>query len=324
MKILVTGAAGFLGKRIVLELVKHGQTDLRAIVRQPSQVAANSACELVGGNLMSLADMINATRGIDLVIHAAAGTKGAAADMFANSVIGTRNLMNACRENKVRRVLLVSSFSVYDTSNIPTGSTVSEVTPIEKNGVSKGVYAYTKTQQEHLFTSTAAEYGIESIVIRPGVIFGPGSAAMSPRVGISAMGWFAKLGGANLLPLTYVDNCAEAIVIAALQGTSGQSYNITDDDLPTCGDYFAKYQKAVKKTKNFPMPGFVLKAAVGWLERYAKRSHGQLPAVLNSHIVKSQYRPFSYDNSKMKALGWAPKVTMDQALQNAFDSMKKL
>jgi nucleoside-diphosphate-sugar epimerase len=322
MRVLLTGGAGFLGKRLIQSLSDSGQTDVTCVVRKIPKVESRSHLKYVPGNLMSKADMIQATTNIDLVIHAAAGTKGGAADMFANSVIGTRNLLDACKANKVKRVLLVSSFSVFDTSSIATGSVVDEHTPLENDGVRKGTYAYTKTQQEQIFWKLCQDYGIESLVVRPGVIFGEGGVHMSPRVGISALGWFAKLGGGNTLPLTYVNNCADAIVTIALKGVAGQAYNIVDDDLPSCSKYLEQYRREVKKLKAFPMPKPVLKLAVKWLEGYAKRSNGQLPAVLNDHIVKSTYRPFRYTNSKLKLLGWTPKVPMNQALTQTFVDLK--
>jgi nucleoside-diphosphate-sugar epimerase len=322
MKILLTGGAGFLGRRMIESLFQANQSEIYCVVRKVPQEAPKPGMQYVAGNLMAKNDMIRATQGMELVLHAAAGTKGGAADMFANSVIGTRNLMEACQINKVKRVVLVSSFSVFDTSNIATNSVVDETTPMEADGVKKGVYAYTKTQQEHIFWKLAKEYGIEGLVVRPGVIFGPGGVAMSPRVGISALGWFAKLGGANTLPLTYVQNCADAIVTVGLKGIAGEVYNIVDDDLPSCRSYLSAYRREVIKLKSFPMPLPMLKLAVSWLEGYAKRSHGQLPAVLNSHIVRSTYRPFKYSNQKIKSLGWQPEKPMQLALKQTFESLR--
>ena len=322
MKILLTGGAGFLGQRMIESLFQAGQSDIYCVVRKIPNEVPRPGMQYIAGNLMAKNDMVRATQGMELVLHAAAGTKGGAADMYANSVIGTRNLLEACQINKVKRVVLVSSFSVFDTSDIATDSVIDESTPIEADGVKKGVYAYTKTQQEHLFWKLANEYGLEGLVVRPGVIFGPGGVAMSPRVGISALGWFAKLGGSNTLPLTYVQNCADAIVAVGLKGIAGQAYNIVDDDLPSCRSYLARYCRDVQKLKTFPMPLPVLKVAVRWLENYAKKSNGQLPAILNDHIVRSQYRPFRYSNEKMKKLGWQPQKPMQEALQQTFESLK--
>ena len=332
MKVLVTGAAGFLGGRIVERLLAHQQLDLRLAVRQGVGNAkldrwrrehANARIEVAALNLLSRDGIASALQGVDTIIHAAAGTKGGVADMYMNSVVGTRNLLDAVAGTSVRRILLISSFSVYRTVDLPDNDLLTEQSPLEAVGVEKGGYAYTKVQQEHLYCEYQARLGFESVVLRPGVIYGPGGSGMSSRVGISALGLFASLGGSNLLPFNHVDNCADAIAHAAQHAPSGAVYNLVDDDLPSCAQYLREYRRTVKRMKVIPMPYPVLMWAAKWLTGYSERSGGQLPAVLTPYVVRSMYRPLRYSNRAIKSLGWSQLVKTETGLAEFFEHLKQ-
>jgi nucleoside-diphosphate-sugar epimerase len=331
MKVLVTGASGFLGQRIVASLIAAGVEDLRLAVRQPGAGAklqplasgTRSRLDIVTLNLLSREQLLRAVDGVDLVIHAAAGTRGGAADMFMNSVVGTRNLLDAVAIAGVRRFVLVSSFSVYDTGRLADGAVLDESAALEVGGVAKGGYAFTKVQQEELYRAHPAFTTLESIIVRPGVIFGAGGGSgLSSRVGISVLGTFVSLGGKNLLPLTQVDNCADAIVMAALNGSPGDVFNVVDDDLPTCADYLRQYRARVRPLRVVPLPYQMLLWGSSLLQRYSRRSKGQLPAILTPYIVRAMYRSIGYSNSRLKALGWQPKIGMRSALEQSFGSLR--
>ena len=140
---------------------------------------------------------------------------------------------------------MVGSFSVYRTEGLARGAVHDESVPIEAVGIEKGAYAHAKTRQEHLLAEYRARFGFETVVLRPGVIYGPGGGAFSSRVGIRAMGLFFSLGRGAELPLTYVENCADAVARATLHGVDGRAYNVVDDDLPSCGQYLRGYQARV-------------------------------------------------------------------------------
>lgn len=324
MKILITGAAGFLGQRIARQLLAHGARDVVLHVRRSapgglleSLRAAHpeARIETAAANLLSRGTLDAMMSGVDCVIHAAAGMRGAAADMFANTVLGTRNLLEAACAQGVRRIVLVSSFSVYRTEHLGNGAVLDESVPMESVGIEKGAYAYAKTRQEQLFEEFRQRHGFEGVILRPGVIYGPGGGAMSPRVGLAAMGWFASLGGGVQLPLTYVENCADAVAIAALKAAPGDVFNVVDDDLPSCSDYLRQYRRNVKPLRVIRLPYPLFLWASKRLAAYHKRSKGQLPAVFTPYVVRSMYRPLRYSNAALKRLGWSPAVSTQAGLQ---------
>ncbi len=330
MKILVTGSGGFLGKRIVESLLAQGADDIRLHVRQrPAEGLLDALqsrypharLDSVGANLLARGTLADAVTGVDCIIHAAAGMRGAPADMYANSVIGTRNLLEAAVAGGVRRVVLISSFAVYRTETLDDDALLDESVALETVGVDKGPYGFAKTQQERLFADFQAQHGFESVVLRPGVIYGPGGSALSPRVGIGALGLFFSLGRRVLLPLTYVDNCADAVAIAALRAPPGSVFNVVDDDLPDCNAYLRDYRRSVKRLRAIPIPYRLFLAGSRLLVWYHKRSKGQLPAVFTPYVVRSMYRPLRYGNAALKSIGWTQRVPTREALASTFSHL---
>src|SRR5207248_5351429 len=95
-------------------------------------------------------------------------------------------------------------------------------------------YAYAKAKQDELVRIYMRTYALPCVIVRPGVTFGPGKPRIPGRIGNSTFGVFLHLGLSNRIPLTYVPNCAEAIVLAGLiKGIDGEVINIVDDNLPT-------------------------------------------------------------------------------------------
>ena len=326
MRVLLTGAGGFLGQRVALSLLDKGATDVLLHYRQKpadsviaplAQRAPNASVQSVAANLLARGSLRELVDGVDCIVHAAAGMRGAAADMFANSVVGTRNLLEAACAAGVKRIVLISSFSVYRTEPLSRGAWLGEATPIEEVGTNKGPYGYAKTRQEQLFLEFQRQHGFETIVLRPGVIYGPGGSAMSPRVGIKALGFFFSLGGSATLPLSYVDNCADAVAQATLMAPAGSVFNVVDDDLPTCGEYLSVYRREVQKLRTLPIPYWVLLQGSRLLARYHRVSKGQLPAVFTPYVVRSMYRPLRYSNAALKAIGWEQGISTEQALDRS-------
>ena len=333
MKILVTGAGGFLGKAIVDRLLAHGEIDLRCMLRDTSkargleEVAARypgANLEFITVNLRNLAEIGRAVAGCELVIHAAAALKGSPAEMFMDSVVASRNLLEAI-VNEVRpiRVVLVSSFGAMGVAELERGAMVDESVPLERHPEQRDVYSHSKLRQELLFWEYRDKYGFELVVLRPGVIYGPGGGHFSNRVGLSLFGRFLHLGGKNLLPLTYVDNCAEAIVVAALyEGSNGQVYNVVDDDLVTSAQYLSLYKKNVKAVRSVPVPYFALMLGSRMVERYSERSRGQLPAIFTPYKTRAMWGGNQFSNAKLKSIGWRPLISTSEGLERAFAAFR--
>ena len=146
---------------------------------------------------------------------------------------------------------------------------------------------------------------------------------MSARVGLNLFGLFLRLGDGNLIPLTYVDNCAEAIVLAGqAEESTGESYNIHDDDLPTAKYYLKQYRQNVDKLKYVPVPYTMMKWLSAMVERYNRHSKGQLPAIFTPYKTANLWKKHRFSNEKIKALGWKQIVPTKQGLARTFEYLR--
>ncbi len=327
MTVLVTGAGGFLGNQLVGSLLRQGHRQLRLHYRREPDGTAIAAfrerypdavLEARSANLLSPARLRPLVEGVDIIIHAAAGKRGAAADMFLNTVVGTRNLLDAAVSAGCRRIVLVSSFAVYDSAALAANDVLDEQCPAESDGLEKGAYGFAKVQQELLFREYQARHGFEYVILRPGVIYGPGDASISSRVGLKIGPFFFGLGGGCSLPLSYVENCADAIGIAARSAPSGSIFSVVDGDLPTCRQYLAGYRRKVEKLRAIPIPHWLFVLGVRTMMAYHRRSQGQLPALFTLHLVRSMYRNFRFSNAGLVTLGWRQRISTDEGMAAAF------
>jgi len=224
---------------------------------------------------------------------------------------------------KETRVVLVSSFGVYGVVPLGRGARVDETTPLEDHPELRDVYSHSKLRQEQLFWEYQKKDGFELVVLRPGVIYGPGGGAFSSRVGLQIGPVFFHFGGSNLLPLTYVVNCAEAIVVAAGHSDSaGQVYNVHDDEIPTASRYLREYKKRVKRIRSIRLPYFATRILARSLEAYHRRSEGQLPAIITRYKAAAMWGGNRFSNAKLHALGWRQIVSTNDAMAQTFDFLK--
>ena len=327
-RILVTGSSGFIGSKVVAILLEYGFTNLSCFIRPSSrldrlkerldQCPSGKNVELIKGDLLSRDDCRKAAEGVSLILHLAAGMEKSFAGAFMNSALATRNLMDAFLEyGQPRRFVNVSSFAIYSTLNLKRGAILDETCPLEEDPQDRcDAYGFGKLKQEELVKQYGERYKMPYVIVRPGAVFGPGKRDLSGRVGIDTFGVFMHLGGSNRLPLTFVDNCAEAIALAGLTpGINGEIFNVVDDESLTSRQFLRAYRK---KTGRFSIsiPYPVTWAFCLLWGKYAKWSKYQLPAVFNRRRCSAEWKGNRYTNRKLKELlRWQPRISMDKAME---------
>ena len=333
--VLVTGAAGFVGSRVVSALLRLGFERVVCGVRPSSDLSLLRAgipeelanrCQILEANLLSREECRKLAEDAELVYHLVAGRGKSFPGCFQGSVITTRNLLDALIENRhLKRFVNVSSFAVYSRFQSRRGAVWDEACPLEGNlDELHDAYAYGKLRQDELVQDYHERFGLPFTIVRPGIVFGPGKMFIPGFVGMDTFGFFMHLGGGGRLPLTYVDNCAEAIVLAGLvKGVEGEVFNVVDDHLPTSRSFLRAYKHQVRDFWSVPIPYPAAYALCAWWEWYAKRSKGQLPPVFNRRMCAFAWKGHGYSNRKLKErLGWQCGVPMQEALQRYFAYQK--
>jgi nucleoside-diphosphate-sugar epimerase len=326
-RVLVTGSNGFIGAKVVEILLEYGFTDVRCFVRPSSRLdrlkqileasPAGKDAEIVPGDLLSREDCRRAAEGVSVIYHLAAGMEKSFAGAFMNSALATRNLLEAFREQeRMARFVNVSSFAVYSNLKLERGALLDESCPLEDAPQERyDPYCFGKLKQEEIVRQYRDQHGLPCVILRPGAVFGPGKPALSGRVGIDTFGFFMHLGGANELPLTFVDNCAEAIVLAGLQpGVDGEVFNVVDDERLTSAEFLRAY-KRVKPFFSVWVPYFLAYGLSGLWEDFSRRRDGQLPPAFNRRRAASEWKGNRYSNQKLHdRLGWKPRVNLSGAM----------
>ena len=238
------------------------------------------------------------------------------------AAVATRNLLDeAIKEQTLKRFVNISSLAVYSNEKIKRGGLLDETCEIETNLVGRhDPYAYGKANQDEIVIEYGKSMNLPYVIVRPTVVFGPGKAKIPGRVGTDTFGVFLHLGLNNRMPLTYVDNCAEAIVLTGLKkGIDGEVFNIVDDDLPSSSEFLAMYKKQVRKFMSIPIPYPAFYLFNYLWEKYSKWSEGQLPPAFNRMTCAAYFKGNTYSNKKAKELlGWQPKVSMSEGMQRYF------
>jgi nucleoside-diphosphate-sugar epimerase len=335
--ILVTGAAGFIGSRLVVDLLGRGFRHLRCLVRGSSKVPMlkglldrhgdTARSEIFEGNLLSRDDCAAAATDAAVIFHLAAGRgEKSFPDAFLNSVVTTRNLLDGARRHQsLRRFVSISSFTVYSNTRKQKGRLLDETCPIEEHPELRGdAYCFAKVKQDELVMQYGDRFGIPYVIVRPGYVYGPGNLNISGRVGIGTFGVFLHLGGSNQMPFTYVDNCVEAIALAGLtKGIDRNAFNVVDDDLPSSRQFLRLYKRHARRFRSVYVPHVVSYAACYLWERYSAWSEGQLPPVYNRKEWHAYWKKTRYSNQKLKTeVGWVPRVSTSEGLRRYFEACR--
>ena len=287
--VLVTGATGFIGRHLLARLLSTGRR-IRILVRRkpPRELLENAQIEIVIGDLGDQSAVDRAVEGTEIVYHLGATMQGDADAFHRGTVTGTRNVIESVLKHRVPKLVYVSSLSVLHATAKGSKKGVSEDWPLEPAPVRRGNYTQTKLKAEQLVTEAVRDRGLPAVILRPGMVFGPGAPLLTPAVARRKKNRLLVLGSGKVpLPLVYVEDLVDGIIQAVERPVfDGSVFHLVDSFRLTQNELIDHYVRASGdnlKVRHLPYPivwalAFSVQTASGLLRR---------PAPLSVYRVKS-------------------------------------
>ncbi len=344
LRVLVTGAAGFLGARIVEAMSLSEFAKPVAAIRQWSR-ASQVAChpvEVVLCDIMNPEQVDAAVKGVDAIVHCAY------TDDRETIVEGTRNLLEAAVRHRIQKFVYLSSAEAYGSDQ---GGIITESTDAKPTA---GSYGDSKLAAEKL-CQQFHDRGLKPTILRPSLIYGPfgtsWSVNVAKRLQSGKWGLFEGLGE-GIANLVYVDDLVQAIFLSLVKDQApGETFNVNGPDRPSWNTYFQKLNDALElpplqrisptksrlRTRVMGAVGSVtsfFKAKFedrlmeiylrgGFASRLMKRLKGELDSTPSTGELNDLYsRKASYDDHKIhQLLGYSPRFDLDKGIQQTIDWM---
>lgn len=336
MRMLITGATGFVGQAVV-RAARHQGHQVVALTRSRRSAPADwsepgplqvAPVEIIENDLRRANTWVPGLGHLDAVVHLAAGKTGDYHEQFAGTVVATERLLAAFAPAQVARFVHVSSLALYDFARLPDGALLDESSPIITRASSRDDYSSTKLIQEELVREWAKASATELVVVRPGAIFGPGEL-WDAGIGELVPPVRFAMGSGVTRKFVFLDNCADALLLAAERPeAAGQTINVVDDDQPSQRDYSAALRRRQLPTpRAIPVPYRLMRATARLADLVNERrlrGRAHLPGILSVEKLESRFKPLRYDNSAAKRLlGWSQRVSLETALDRCADSAKR-
>jgi nucleoside-diphosphate-sugar epimerase len=241
LRVLVTGASGFIGGRVVEKLVREGTARVRAMAPDLARAAriARFPVELAACDVRDLDAVIQSAAGCDVVIHCAYGSRGDSAERRAVNVDGTRNVLEAAHRAGCRRVVHLSTLMVY---GLTADGLLDETAPRRPTGDS---YGDEKLEAEEIAFAYHVEKGCGVSVIQPTAVYGPFAPSWTTRVLERLKTGIVPLieDGSGICNAVYIDDVADAVLLAAeCDEAVGEEFLISGEPI-TYRDFYRCFEK---------------------------------------------------------------------------------
>ena len=316
---LVTGATGFIGRHLVRSLVADG-LQVRMLVRSPAKMGDLSTLpvDVAHGSMEDAESLRTACQGIDTVYHAAAkvGDWGTRREHRSVTVEGTERLLDACRANGVRLVVLVSSASAVGYRRLEEAE---EDTPC----IPDSVYGWAKREQEKLVLAAHSGPGPRAVIVRPVWVMGPGDPILLRVARNLARGTYRHIdGGGALRDVVWVGDVVQGLMRAATTSEAeGGTFFVTSGEQITwkmIADELATLLDVPLCERRIPLP---LALTVGTVMGAIARLRGSpVPPMVTRMSVQYIGRDhhFRIDRAR-QMLGYEPTKGYKEALRDSME-----
>ena len=319
-RILIVGGSGFVGSNLARALLARGESVhvLARSTEKAAQLAAAGAQIHVGD--LTLPDTIaGVAENMDIVYHLGSAMHGSAETFERVDVQGTEHLVREAERAGVKRLVYVGTLAAYPLAQMADGSTIDERCKFDQTG-KLGHYARAKTRAEEIVLAANKRGVTEGVIVRLGLVCGDGTSLYPPHVcqKIAPDRVILFGDGSVPLPLTYVDNAVEALILGAMvPGIAGESFNIVDQDILTQNDYLDLLRESTGGPRVLRLPRIAY-YVIATLTQIAAAARGK-EASTNRYRVRTRLRSVRWDCSKaQKLLQWRPRASLREGLQKTF------
>ena len=322
MKVLITGATGFVGSYLVRALIRRGDS-VRVLARSAMKSAPlrGSGVDVHLGDLGNPDSIKGLADGIDVIFHLARPAASASSSVFEQiDVEGTERLLAEAERAGVKRLVYPGTLSAYPLAEHADGAVIDERCTFDSTG-RLGNYARAKARAEAAVLAANARGKLEGVIIRLGLVFGVGTSVLPAHVcqKITRSKVLLFGDGTIPLPLTYIDNALDALILGAtVPGIGGESFNIVDDEVVTQGEYLAELQRASggkPQVTRLPVGAYYALGAALQVAAAARRKE----PTTTSYRIRTRLARVRWDCSKAhRMLQWRPRVTLRDGLANTF------
>lgn len=321
-RILITGATGFLGGHTVTEFSKHGYyviatgRDQEKLAKLKPAANETIAC--------TLSDLAKKHLEADVVVHIAALSTiwGSWADYYNANVLGTQQVIQFCQKNDIKKLVFISSPSIYSGRQHRLNIHESAYNP--KNKLNN--YIRSKIAAEKLVQ--AANNNLHTVILRPRGIFGVGDSSIVPRLikANNTIGLPLINNGQNQVDMTCVENVAHAIRLAVeSKKANGHTYNITNGEPRPFKDIAGTLFKEINQEPHYKRlsPNSLYAMATVLEHIYSLLRIPNEPAITRYTVCTLGYSQTLDISSARKDLGYAPIISLDAGLKKYADNYKK-
>ncbi len=318
-RILITGATGFVGRRLVSRLIKEGY-EVIAVTRDADRARAvlPSDVEVIVSDIVNGEELVSDLGKVDfdVVYHLAAELDEASPDLWKVNVEGTKNVIEAIRGRPIERLIYLSSSGVLGSTNGPAKE------DMPYNPETK--YEESKAEAERIITYAWLKYQIPYTIVRSTIIYGP-NKIFADILKAAKSGYPIIGSGKNRFHLIYIDDVVDALVSVLDSRASNKIYHIAGPDVYTYEETYALMCRLLGvKLPDTHIPKSAAIAAASAYSRFAKLMKKKPGTTMLPSSIKRLTRDRVIDISLIRRdLGWTPKVKLEEGLKKTIKQLQK-
>ncbi len=318
---LVTGGTGFVGSYLTRALLKRGDS-VRILARNAERGKSLEAlgADVREGDVGQPDCIAGIAEGVDVVFHLASAMAGSAEVFDRIDVRGTELMLAEAERAGVRRFVYVGTLAGYPLARQGDGAVIDERCPFDDTGL-LGNYARAKARAEAAVMAAHARGRLEAVIVRLGLVCGVGASVLPAHVcQPAAKDWVIMFGDGRVpLPLTYIDNAVDALLLAAsVPAAAGESFNIVDDEVLTQREYLDLMRRSAHgrpRVLRLPASAYY---ALGLVAEAAAAARKKEPST-NRYRIRTRLTHVGWDCTKAKRmLEWQPRVPLREGLARVF------